>query len=98
MNETDVTITLGQFVGTRNYRVRIETQFDTSDRTAALEDLLAVYLVNPLQRTTTLLDRGTNGTALFTLAGTKAEFVPGRVRWDGSVLEIDLSDLVKINY
>ena len=93
INETNVTITLGQTSGTRDYRVRIDNQFDTTDQSAALEDLLAVYLVDPLQPTTTLLDRGTNGTALFTLAGTKAEFVPGRVSWDGSVLDINLSDL-----
>ena len=95
--ETSVTITLGQTSGTRDYRVRIDHQFDTTDRSSALEDLLAVYLVDPLQPTTTLLDRGTNGTALFTLAGTKAEFVPGRVSWDGSVLDINLSDLASRN-
>ena len=93
VHETNVTITLGQTSGTRGYRVRIDSQFDTTDGSAALEDLLAVYLVDPKQPTKTLLDRGTNGTALFTLAGTKAEFVPGRVRWDGSVLDINLSDL-----
>lgn len=93
VNETNLTITLGQTIGTRGYRVQIDTQFDTTDQSAALEDLLAVYLVNPKQPTTTLLDRGTNGTALFTLAGPKAEFIPGRVRWDGSILDIDLSDL-----
>ena len=93
INETSVTITLGQTSGTRDYRVRIDNQFDTTDQSAALEDLLAVYLLDPLHPTTTLLDRGTNGTALFTLAGTKAEFIPGRVSWDGSVLDINLSDL-----
>ena len=93
VHETSVTITLGQTSGTRSYRVRIDSQFDTTDGSAALEDLLAVYLVDPKQPTKTLLDRGTNGTALFTLAGTKAEFVPGQVRWDGSILDINLSDL-----
>ncbi len=93
VRESSVTITLGQTSGTRDYRVRIDSQFDTTDHSAALEDLLAVYLVDPLKPTTTLLDRGTNGTALFTLAGTKAEFIPGRVSWDGSVLDINLSDL-----
>ena len=97
VNETNLTITLGQTIGSRGYRVQIDTQFDTTDQSAALEDLLAVYLVNPKQPTTTLLDRGTNGTALFTLAGSKAEFIPGRVRWDGSILDIDLSDLALID-
>ncbi len=92
-DETSITVTLGQFSGTRNYRVRIDTHFDTADRSAVVEDLVAVYLVDPLHPTTTLIDRGTNGTALFTLAGDKAELVPGRVRWDGSILDIDLSDL-----
>ncbi len=92
-SETNVTITLGQTSGTRNYRVQLDSVFDTTDHSAALEDLLAVYLVDPAHPATTLLDRGTNGTALFTLAGTKAEFVPGRVTWDGSVLAINLSDL-----
>ena len=93
VQETSVTITLGQTSGTRDYRVRIDSQFDTSDSSTAVEDLLAVYLVDPKNPTQTLLDRGTNGTALFTLAGNKAELVPGRVSWDGSVLEINLSDL-----
>lgn len=95
--ESSVTITLGQLTGTREYRVRIDSQFDTTDQASASEDLLAVYLVDPKNPTTTLLDRGENGTALFTLAGTDAEFVPGRVRWDGSVLEINLSDLATID-
>jgi RHS repeat-associated protein len=97
VQETSVTITLGQTSGTREYRVRIDSQFDTTDKTAALEDLLAVYLVDPQKPTTTLLDRGQNGSSIFTLAGDKAEFVPGRVKWDGSVLEIDLSDIALSN-
>lgn len=93
VHESNVAITLGQTAGARKYRVRIDSQFDTTDGTAALEDLLAVYLVDAKHTATTLLDRGVNGTALFTLAGTKAEFIPGRVQWDGSVLEIDMSDV-----
>ena len=92
-NETSLTLTLGQTVGSRSYRVQLDTSFDTSDPSAAFEDLLAVYLVDPLLPGTTLLDRGTPGTSLFTLAGSRAEFEPGRVRWDGSVLQIDLSDV-----
>ena len=91
--ETDLTITLGQLDGTRHYRVRLDSQFDTSDRTSGLEDLLAVYLVDPTAPNKTLLSKGENGTALFTLAGTKADYALGRVRWDGSILDIDLSDL-----
>ncbi len=92
-HESFVTITLGQITGNRNYRVQLEASFDTTDNSTALEDLVAVYLVDPQLPTTTLLDRGVPGTALFTLAGNKAEFQTGRVGWDGSVLSIDLSDL-----
>ena len=95
--ETDLTITLGQLGGTRHYRVRLDSQFDTSDRTSGLEDLLAVYLVDPRIPNTTLLSKGENGTALFTLAGTKADYALGRVRWDGSILDIDLSDLQSLD-
>ena len=35
----------------------------------------------------------TPGTTLFTLSEAGAEFVPGRVRWDGEIVEIDLSEL-----
>ena len=97
VGETDVTITLGQLGGTRHYRVRLDSQFDTSDRTSGLEDLLAVYLVDPKVPNTTLLSKGENGTALFTLAGTKADYALGRVRWDGSILDIDLSDLQSLD-
>jgi len=88
---TEITIGLGQDAGSRTYRVQIDSMFDTTDQTPALEDLLAVYLVDELDPTTTILDRGTPGTALFTLAGADAEYVPGGVRWDGSILEIDLT-------
>ncbi len=90
--ESNVVITLGQTAGTRSYRMRIEPKFDTTDRSSILEDLVAVYLVDPANPTNTLLDRGTGGTAIFTLTGTKAEFATGRVQWDGSILQIDLSD------
>ena len=92
VQESSVVITLGQAAGTRSYRMKIEPKFDTSDRSSILEDLVAVYLVDPANPTNTLLDRGTGGTAIFTLSGTKAEYATGRVQWDGSILQIDLSD------
>ena len=91
--EVSVPITLGQISGSRNYRAQIDASFDTSATGTVLEDVLAVYLVDPQQPTQTILDRGDAGTALFTLAGTHAEFAPGLVRWDGSVLTIDTTSL-----
>ena len=72
-SEVGVTITLGQAAGARAYRFQIDAAFDTSATGAVLEDVLAVYLVDPTNPSQTLLDRGTPETALFTLAGTKAE-------------------------
>ena len=96
-NETNVIITLGLGSGTRHFRAQLDSQFDTTDHSAATEDLIAVYLVDPKLPSTTILDRGTNGTALFTLAGKTAEYIPGRVRWDGSILDIDLTDLAALD-
>jgi hypothetical protein len=84
---------VGQTEGTRTYRLQVTPNFDTTDALASSDDLFAIYLVDPLQPTTTLLDRGTPGTTLFTLSEAGAEFVPGRVRWDGEIVEIDLSEL-----
>jgi RHS repeat-associated protein len=90
-DETEVVITVGQFDGSRTFRARVAASFDATDQQTALEDTFAVYLVNPNDKQDTLLDRGEEGTTLFTLAGERAEFTPGVVRWDGSILEIDLT-------
>ena len=91
--EQSVTITVGQATGTRIYRLQVDANFDATDTAATSDDLLAIYLVDPQQPATTLLDRGTPGTTLFTLSESGAEFAPGRVRWDGQIVELDLSEL-----
>jgi hypothetical protein len=88
--EATIPIALGQSEGARTLRFDVHSRFDESD-SAALEDLLLVYLADPADPQTTLLDRGENGTSLFSLAGDEAEFPAGRVRWDGSTVEIDLT-------
>ena len=92
-DETLVTVTVGQPTGSRFYRVEIDATFDTSDVQATVEDLIAVYVVNPQNPSQTLLDRGVAGTALFSLSGGRAEYKPGLARWDGAVLEIDTTQL-----
>lgn len=93
VSETDVTITLGQTAGTRTYRVGLDATLDTAAAGTATSDLVAVYLVDPDNPSNTLLDRGTVGTSLFTLgANGKADYVPGLVAWDGSVLTLDLTN------
>ncbi|WP_164103003.1 RHS repeat-associated core domain-containing protein [Candidatus Laterigemmans baculatus] len=93
--ESSVIITLGGDTGVRTYRFQLNVQLDASDTETALEDLFAVYLVDPHDRTQTLLDGGTPGTPLFSLRGEQAEFTPGRVRFDGSIVELDLSGVTQ---
>jgi len=96
--ERSITITVGpaagaETVGTRIYRLQVTPTFMSSDTPSSSRDLFAIYLMDPQQPSQTLLDRGTPGTALFTLSATGAEFTPGRVRWDGQVVELDLSEV-----
>ncbi len=92
-NKYDVTITVGQTDGTRKYSVQLDPTFDTSDNVNQSHDVLAVYVLNPDSLSDTLVDRGQNGTALFSLSETGVEFAPGLVRWDGQVAEFDLSQI-----
>ncbi|MEG3931480.1 FG-GAP-like repeat-containing protein, partial [Microcoleus sp. T3_B1] len=88
-----VPVQLGQTTGSRTLRFQLAADFDKTDTVSAIEDLFQIYLVSPNDPNQTLLDGGTLGTPLFSLAGSKAEFVPGRVRYSGDTVEIDLSSL-----
>ncbi len=83
--EKSVKITVGQFSGSRVLRVGLKAEFDTTDQQTSLEDVLSVHLVNP----SNLFEDPPP--PLFQLAGSQVDFVPGVVRWDGSVLEVDLT-------
>jgi YD repeat-containing protein len=86
-------VALGQSEGTRTLAFNLETAFDETDSSPAVEDLFQVFLVDANDPAQTLLDNGKPGTAVFTLAGGKAEFQPGQVRYDGSRVEIDVTGL-----
>ena len=86
-------IDLATTAGTRTLRLTLEPQFDTTSTTAIAEDTFLISLVNPADLTDTLLDRGQNGTALFALHGTTAEFQAGLVTFDGTGVAIDLTSL-----
>jgi RHS repeat-associated protein len=92
-NQESIVIGLGQDRGSRTYRFELDATFDDSDTSAALEDTFVVYLVDKDDPSTTLLDRGANGTSIFALSGDRADFVPGLVRYDSKVVEIDLTSL-----
>jgi RHS repeat-associated protein len=79
--------------GSRILRIPVRTHFDTTDAGAAAEDAFLIYLVDPTDPTHTLIDRGQQGTSLFSMAGGKSEMVPGRVRFDGSTVEVDVTAL-----
>lgn len=91
--EQSQTVDLNPTSGSRTLRFEIDTGFDTTDDSAAIEDVLAIYLVDPANPSTTILDRDEPGTALFTLAGDAADFVPGQVRFDGTRVEIDVTSV-----
>ncbi|MEO1496632.1 MAG: RHS repeat-associated core domain-containing protein [Planctomycetota bacterium] len=86
-------VALGQSEGTRTVAFDIEANLDTSDTAPAVEDLFQVFLVDSADASSTLLDNGVPGTAVFSLAGDQAEYTPGLVRYDGSRVEIDVTSL-----
>lgn len=93
LTQATVDVNLGQSGGRRVLYFDLTPSFDTTDNTTAVEDVFLVYLVDAADPTRTLLDRGIPGTALFSLAGDRAEFAPGLVRYDGGRVEIDVSSL-----
>ncbi len=95
--EQKLTITVGQPTGRRTYRLQVTPAFDRTDTQSSSNDLFSIYLVDPKRPDQTLLDRGTPGTSLFSLSESGAEFAPGRVRWDGQVVELDLSELTDLD-
>ncbi len=95
--QSTLPIDLGQEQGSRTLRLMLEPHFDTTDTAPVIEDVFLVYLVDPNDPSQTLLGHGTPGsapgTALFSLAGDQADFVPGLVSFDGATVRIDLTSL-----
>ena len=91
--QQSIIIGLGQETGSRTYRFEVNATFDNSDTSSALEDIFITYLVDKNDSGTTLLGRDINGTSIFALAGDQADFIPGLVRFDGRVVEIDLTSV-----
>jgi len=93
-SKRDFVITLGQAAtGARLYRMKIDANFGNPSPFAFLPDLFSVYLVDPANSSTTVLDRGVNGSSLFSLSTRGSEMAAGLVRWDGRILEIDLDSI-----
>lgn len=98
-SQQEIYITMGHSNDetSRFYRMQIDTTGFASSPNRLMDDLLSIYLVSSTDPTTTLLDRGANGTSLFSLSARGAELAPGLVRWDGNVLEIDIGSIPDID-
>ena len=94
--QADEFVELGQTSGTRTIEIEIEPLFETTDQTVSLEDTFLVYLTDPSNSDDTLLDGGINGTTLFQLSGSEAEFPAELVSFDGSTITIDVTLLADL--
>lgn len=90
--ERSMLIDLGQAKGSRSLTFNVEPTFDGMDD-SLVGDLFQVYLVDPVNPGATLLDRGREGEALFSLGESGADFLPGLVRFDGTTVTVDLTSL-----
>jgi hypothetical protein len=97
-SEQLIGIELGRTTGTRIFRMEVVADFGTSSNQSILTDWFSVYLVDPRNSTETLIDRGVKGTSLFALSPRHTETAPGLSRWDGRILEIDLSSITDVEF
>jgi len=94
--EQSIWVTTGQSHGSRTLQVEITAAWDPVAANSLLQDRLNIYVTNP-DSMTTLLDRGRQGTSVFSLTKERAETVPGISTWDGRILSIDLTRLTTSN-
>ncbi len=91
----EVAITTGAVPsGARIFRAEIESQLDASTSSRLVPDFFSVYVVDPQDRNSTMIDRGQKGSSIFTLyANGSSEIAMGITQWNGQVLEIDISSI-----
>ena len=93
VTEASELVQLGQNAGTRQLRFTLDEDFDASDSTSPLGDVLLVYLLDPQDPSQTLLDGGMAGAPLLELREDGADFRAGLVTFDGFTAEIEVSSL-----
>ena len=86
----------GELVGSRTISFDVDAVWGELNA-AGIEDRLLVYLVDSTNPERTLLDSGSEGTPVFSIAGEDADFTPGLVSFDGSRVTIDATSLTDIN-
>jgi len=93
VSHQEILIGLGSEKGSRHYRMEIDADLGESPAGSALMDTFSVYVVHSERPNETILDRGVEGTSVFSISPGKIEMATGVVRWDGKILEIDMSSL-----
>ncbi|MCA9166628.1 MAG: hypothetical protein KDB23_03115, partial [Planctomycetales bacterium] len=92
-----VPVEFAQTEGKQTLSFQVDAGFDTSDQSSLISDTFLVYLVDSNDLSNTLLDRGQPGTAVFQLSEEGAEFPAGLVRYDGRVVQIDVTSLQRVS-
>ncbi|MEL7498440.1 MAG: Ig-like domain-containing protein [Planctomycetota bacterium] len=89
--EATRTISLGTSNEAKTIRFKIDAEF--GPLSSSIQDSLQVYVVDPSNPGSTVIDRGTQGTSAFSLVGSQAELRNGVARFDGNYVEIDVTEL-----
>ena len=77
--------------GVRHLRMEVKSAFNNAAVDSRVPDKLLLYLVDPANRSNTLIDNGRAGTPFFSWDGKTAEYPAGVVRFDGRYIDIDLN-------
>ena len=94
VTEQFVPIQLGNQINeTRHVSFDVAVAIDDKATGPITEDLFNVYLVDPNDRSTVLLDNGIAGGALLSVGDGPSEFPPGLVTFNGTTVTIDVSSL-----
>jgi RHS repeat-associated protein len=94
--QNTIDLTLGGS-GKRTLDFDLATSFDKSDTKSFGKDRVAVYLVDNSGNPIDLDSTHPGGTPLFSLSETGAEIIPGLVKFDGTHVQIDVSNVAATN-
>ncbi|MEQ8848700.1 peroxidase family protein [Botrimarina sp.] len=79
--------------GDRLLTFDVSSQFPRGDGGELQSVWFQVYLLDPADRSSTLLDRGQSGESIFSLQAGGADYPTGKVTFDGSTVSVDLSSI-----
>ena len=94
--QNTVDVALGG-TGKRSIDFDLVTNFDQSDTKGAIKDRVAVYLVDASGNPLALDSTHPGGVPLFSLSESGSEIIPGLVKFDGTHVSIDVSNVVGTN-